>query len=134
MENERDAHRGAAMPNRIRRTNVQVRRLSPVEAEIWISADLDRVTPSTALGGKMAGPRCPEVSTLEVAYPLQPFSPSEAQAANRLAVRVLIPEPNLWTEAMPFVYEGAVELWQDGECCDRAPVSVAFKGPAPVKP
>jgi hypothetical protein len=44
-----------------------------------------------------------------------------------LAAQVLIPEPNLWTEATPFVYDGTVELWQDGQRCDTARVSVGLK-------
>jgi hypothetical protein len=46
---------------------------------------------------------------------------------------VLIPEPNVWTEATPFVYEGTLELWQDGERQDQAPISVAFKGSTDFK-
>jgi hypothetical protein len=84
---------------------------------------VDVVTPATELRGRLMGPRCPGVSTIEIAYPLRPLSAE----GNTLTARVLIPEPNLWTEATPFVYEGPVELWQDGQCCDATRVTVGLK-------
>jgi hypothetical protein len=53
--------------------------------------------------------------------------------ANSLAARVLIPEPNLWTDATPFVYEGTLDLWQDGQREDQAPILVTFKGSTAFK-
>jgi hypothetical protein len=115
------------MSNRIRRTTVEVRRLSPAEAEVWVVAEVDAVTLATELRGRLVGPRCPGTSTVEVAYPFRPPPRPGAEALGTLAVRALIPEPNLWTAEMPFVYEGPLELWQDGRRCDLATVSVALK-------
>jgi hypothetical protein len=115
------------MSNRIRATSVEIRRLSPAEAEVWIQAELDRTTPTTELRGRLVGPRCPGVSTVEVAYPLRPPPGPTASTENTITLRAAIPEPNLWTEKMPFVYEGTLELWQDGRRCDSARVSVALK-------
>ena len=117
------------MTNRIRTTSVEVRRLSPAEAEVWVTAELDAVTPATELRGRLVGPRCPGMSTVEVAYPFRPVPGLSAGPADRLTVRAIVPEPNLWTEKMPFVYEGTLELWQDGQRCDTAAVSVPLRLP-----
>lgn len=116
-----------AMSNQIRKTSVEVRRLSAAEAEVWIEAEPAAVTATTALRGRLVGPRCPGVSTVEVAYLFRPLPPTSDRPAERLAVRVLIPEPNLWTEETPFFYEGSLELWQDEERQDSVRLSVALK-------
>lgn len=115
------------MKNRILELATTVRRLSPAEAEVWIEARPEVRTPSTELRGRLTGPRCPGVTTIELGYPLRPAPSAAASVADTLTTRVLIPEPNLWTEATPFVYEGLVELWQDGECCDAARMTVGLK-------
>src|SRR5262245_19361770 len=112
------------MSNRIRNTTVEVHRLSPVEAEVWVTAEVDTVTPMTELRGRLMGPRCPGVTTIEVAYP---FRPTPEKGPSTLVARSVVPEPNLWTEETPFYYEGPLELWQDGERCDTATISVALK-------
>jgi hypothetical protein len=122
------------MENRIRRVTVEVRRLSSAEAEVWVVAEVEAVTPRTELRGRLVGPRCPGTSTIEVPYPLRPPPRPASGPHGTLAARVVIPEPNLWTAAMPFVYEGPLELWQDGERCDTATVSVALKPAADERP
>ena len=112
--------------NHIRQTTLEVRRLSAAEAEVWVMAAVDAVTPATELRGKVTGPRCPGVTTIELAYPLRPVPTPASAAANTLVARVIIPEPNLWTQATPFLYEGRLELWQDGGCCDTATVAVGL--------
>ena len=111
------------MNNRICKTTWDVRRLSAVEAEVWLRVEAERVTATTELRGRLHGPRCPGVTTVEVAYSLQPL----AGSADSLAARVVIPEPNLWTEKTPFTYEGTVELWEEGQCRDRTEVSLGLK-------
>jgi hypothetical protein len=101
------------MSNRIRNAIVQVRRLSAAEAELWVTVTVDSVTPTMELRGRFTGPRCPGVTTVEVAYPLRPVSRPGAPA-NTLTARVLIPEPNFWTETTPYVYERRLELWENG--------------------
>jgi hypothetical protein len=115
------------MPNRIRKLTVELRRVSPAEADVWVKAELDAVTPTTELRGKLVGPRCPGVTTIELAYPFRPPPSAPAAGANTLAARVVIPEPNLWTDQTPFVYEGSLELWEEGERCDTSPVTVRLR-------
>ena len=114
------------MSNRIRNSRIKIRRLSPAEAEVWIVVEPERLTPNTDLRGKVTGPRCPGVTTVEIAYPFQPFRRGDGQD-NTLTARVLIPEPNLWTEATPFVYNARLELWEQGELAEVANLSVGLK-------
>lgn len=110
--------------NQICKTALEVRRLTQCEAEVWVQVDAERLTPTTQLRGKLHGPRCLGVTTVEIAYPLLPARGTDA---NALTARVLIDEPNLWTETTPFVYEGTVELWEEGRCCDTAPLTIGLK-------
>jgi beta-galactosidase/beta-glucuronidase len=115
------------MLNRIHITRVDIRRLSVAEAEVCLTVEVERLTPETELRGKITGPRCPGVSTVEVAYALRPLSGSTAASDKALRAQVVIPEPNLWTEKTPFIYEARLELWQDGEPADRANLQVGLK-------
>jgi hypothetical protein len=115
------------MSNHIRTTSLQLHRLSPAVAEVWAVVELEEVTPTTELRGKLVGPRCPGVSTIEVAYPFRSLARPISQDPNTLKVQAVIPEPNLWTETTPFIYEGTVELWQQGERQDTARVSIGLK-------
>src|SRR5437868_6686002 len=105
------------MSNRICNTKLEIRKLSQVEAEVWIHVEVALVAPDTEVRGKLVGPRSPGITTVEVAYPFQRMSRPQGAAENILSVRAAIDEPNLWTEKSPFVYEGVVELWQDRRCC-----------------
>ena len=102
------------MTNRFRRLQILTRSLSPVEAIVTVSAEVDQVTPQTELRGRLTGPTCPYATTIEVAYPLRPASDES------LTGRVVIPEPSLWDPVSPFLYHGLMELWQDGKFQDRA--------------
>jgi len=115
------------MSNHIRKTTLEIRRLSAVEAEVWIRVEVERVTPATEVRGKLMGPRCPGITTVEIAYPLLPLPRASATEASTIIVRTVIDEPNMWSEKSPFVYEGTVELFEDGSCLERAPVSVGLK-------
>ncbi|MBY0522520.1 MAG: hypothetical protein K2R98_03945 [Gemmataceae bacterium] len=114
------------MNNKIRTTTLEIRRLSAAEAEVWVHVELETVTATTELRGKLHGPRCPGVTTVEIAYPFRTIA-RLTEGSSTLTIGSVIPEPNLWTDKTPFVYEGAVELWEAGRCCDRAPLSVGFK-------
>jgi hypothetical protein len=106
------------MENRISEVHVEIRRLDPVEAEALLLVVAEQTTPTTEVRGRVVGPRCAGVTTVEVAYPFRP-SPRQSADLPGLAARVVIPEPSLWKPETPFVYEVVVELWQDGQRCDR---------------
>ena len=108
------------MNNRIRQIEVRDRSTVPAEAEVWITVVPEQVTPATEVRGRLMGPRCVYAATVEVAYPLRPLpTPSERGA---LAFRIVVPEPSLWDPMSPFLYRALLELWENGQCCDRATV------------
>jgi hypothetical protein len=106
------------MSNRILQLQVREHSLDPAQAELWIAVSAEHVTPATELRGRLAGPRCLYAATVEIGYPLRPFS-RRPYGLEGLAARVIIPEPSLWEPQCPFVYQGTVELWQDGARCDQ---------------
>jgi hypothetical protein len=112
------------MSNRILQVTMHDRSVVPAEAEVWVTVIPDHLTPTTEVRGRLMGPRCPYANTVEVAYPLRPLPPSRAEmpslvAGAAITRRVVIPEASLWEPESPFLYEGPVELWQDGQRCDR---------------
>jgi hypothetical protein len=117
------------MSQRILNSSVEVRRLSSAEAELWVAVAVETVAADTELRGRFIGPRCPGVSTVEVAYPLRPIQSPASLPPNTLLARAFIPEPNLWTEATPYIYEGRLELWQEGTLVETAAVIVGLKQP-----
>ena len=111
------------MSNRIRNVQITQRRWDAAEAELWVTVEPELLTPTSEVRGRLMGPRCPGITTVEVAYPLRPLPrPQPGQAG--LTMRVIIPDPVAWEPQRPFVYEGPVELWQDGQKCDQVPVRV----------
>ena len=111
------------MSNRIRNVQIAQRRWDAAEAELWVSVEPEVLTATTEVRGRLMGPRCPGVTTVEVAYPLRPLPrPQTGQAVVIDARRD--PRPVAWEPQRPFVYEGPVELWQDGQKCDQVPVRV----------
>jgi hypothetical protein len=111
------------MDNRIREVGIWDRRLDPAEAEVCITVVPERLTSTTQVRGRLMGPRCPYATTVEVAYSLRECSRQyESEGPIRLIHRVIIPEPNFWDPQSPFLYQGPLELWQGGQCCDRVEV------------
>ena len=100
------------MPNRIQRILVFQSRLTPTEAELWISVYPEQLASDTQIRGRLMGPRCQYSTTVEVAYPLREWKRSyETEDVPHVSLRVIIPEPNFWDPQSPFRYEGPVELW-----------------------
>jgi hypothetical protein len=93
--------------------------LDPTRADVRIV--FDNLPPDVEVRGRLMGPRCPGVSTVEVAYWLRPL--------DGIAVgsyQVLIPEPNYWTPAHPFRYEGPVEFWRKGELVGQVTIALGL--------
>src|SRR5579885_2237859 len=115
------------MANCIRELMLHDRSRDPAEAEIWVSVVPEQITPSTEVRGRLMGPRCVYSSTVEVAYPLKPFArPLEGWPG--IVRRVVIPEASLWDPQSPFLYEGPIELWEEGELCERVQVRHGLRG------
>lgn len=105
------------MLNRIRDVVVVNHRLDPVETELAIHVLLEKLTPATELKGRLTGPRCAYSSTIEIAYSVR-----EILRGDHIELQVVIPEPSWWEPETPFLYVGSIELWQEGEFCQRVPI------------
>jgi hypothetical protein len=107
------------MANHIRDIRIVNHRLDPHETELRITVEVEELTATTQIKGRLMGPRCVNRSTVEVAYPLREMERTEQS----ITLRVVIPEASWWETKMPFVYEGPLELWQDGVLCERREIS-----------
>jgi hypothetical protein len=105
------------MTNRILDIVVHNHRLDPVETELRVHVKVEHLTPATEIRGRLSGPRCPYASTIEIAYPMR-----EVERSGHIELRVVIPEPSWWDPESPFLYEGLVELIEDGVSCGRSPI------------
>jgi hypothetical protein len=88
---------------------------------LLVRVELDGPADGVELRGTLVGPRCEGVSAVEVAYPLRP-EPGEG-----LALRAAVPEPNLWSAAAPFRYDGRVEVWAGGARADSRAFAVELR-------
>lgn len=104
------------------RWTVTIRRLDQALAELHVS--FAGLAENLEVRGRLMGPRCPGVSTVEVAYHLRPLGPLPTST-----YRVLIPDPSHWSEARPFVYEGPLEFVRDGVVQGRATISIGLRQP-----
>jgi hypothetical protein len=107
------------MSNGIVRIDFVDRSLAPAQAEVWVRVVPRRLDAGTEVRGRLLGPRCVYASTVEVAYPLRPLPPGVQAQGGGLTTRAVIPEASLWDPESPFLYEGPIELWQDGVRCER---------------
>lgn len=113
---------------RIVAVTVEPVRVSAALAELLVRVDLDGPVDGVELRGRLGGPRCAGVSTVEVAYPLRPVA-GESDTAPSL--RALIPEPTPWEPAAPFRYDGRVELWAGGAKADERAFAVELRATPP---
>lgn len=112
------------MTNRIHFVGLTHHVTDPTLAEVWVTLCPERLTASTELRGRLTGPRCAYSTTVEVPYPVRERERlEETEERPHLLGRIVIPDPCLWEPQTPFLYEGVIELWQDGQCCERAAVS-----------
>ncbi len=103
------------MANRIRDVVVINHRLDPHETELRIVVELEELTPTTEIKGRLMGPSCLGRSTIEIAHPM--FAVERG-----VELSVIVPEPSWWSPQAPFLYQGPLELWQDGELRDRVQI------------
>jgi hypothetical protein len=107
------------MPNPLPTYRTRISSLDPAHADVRII--FDNLPAAVEVRGRLMGPRCPGVSTVEVAYRLLPI------AGEAGAYQVLIPEPNMWSAEQPYRYEGPVEFWQAGELVGQVTVSLGLR-------
>lgn len=117
---------------KIEQLTVQQKRLSPADAELWVFVHVAEIGETTQIRGSLSGPFCDGIQTIQIAYPIKRIQP-DGYGDNVWTGRVLIPEPNLWSVATPFIYQGNVELWHDGMLTDMKPIRAAFKEATPIQ-
>lgn len=107
--------------NRILQVVLHNHALDPATAEVWLTVVPEQPGPGLDVRGRLTGPHSAFASTVEIAYHLRPLGPGvpDVRPAGAIQRRVVIPEPSFWEPERPFLYEGPVELWQDGKCLDR---------------
>jgi hypothetical protein len=101
---------------------VRVARLDATLADLLIH--FTNLTAGVEILGRLVGPRCPGVSTVEVAYPLRPEAPA--------VCRAVIPDPVFWTPERPCLYEGPVEFRRDGQLVGTITVTIGIRAAAPA--
>jgi hypothetical protein len=99
---------------------MRIHALDPTRADIRIQ--FDGLPLGVEVRGRLMGPRCPGVSTVEVSYRLHAMIGDASRT-----YQVLIPEPNFWAPEHPFRYEGPVEFWRDGVLVGKITVSVGLR-------
>jgi hypothetical protein len=92
---------------RITSLTVKMVRADTTVAQFLVRLTLDGPVANCTLRGTVVGPRCPGITTVEIAYPLVLVETKETTAT----LKGVIPEPNLWTQEAPFVYELTVHVW-----------------------
>jgi hypothetical protein len=116
-----------AMDNAILDIDITNHSVDPAQAEVWLTVWTAHRDAGTEIRGRLMGPRCPYSSTVEVAYPLR-LRPGMPDPAGPFPMRVIIPEASLWDLQSPFLYQGPVELWQDGRRCAQVAISHGLRG------
>jgi hypothetical protein len=96
----------------------RIHSLNPACADVRIQ--FNGLPDGVEVRGRLMGPRCPGVSTVEVAYRLKPLRESGE-------FQVLIPEPNLWEPDSPSRYEGPIEFWQNEKLVGKITVSIGLR-------
>jgi hypothetical protein len=98
---------------------VRVHRLDATLAELHI--EFAGLPEDVDVRGRLMGPRCPGVSTIEVAYYLRP------ERGSRSIYSVRIPEPVCWSADRPCTYEGPVEFWRNGQPAGVIRISLGIR-------
>jgi hypothetical protein len=94
--------------------SIEPGRASQASADFVIRVNLDGPAAGCVVSGRVVGPRCEGVSTVEVPYPLQVIGVSDTA----VSLKCVIPEPSLWTPEAQFTYGWSIEVEVDGEQTD----------------
>jgi hypothetical protein len=102
----------------------EIIRATPAVAEFLVHVEIDNPVMGYEVVGRAVGPRCPGVSTVEVAYSMNAVRMSD----NRVSLRCVFPEPNMWTCETPFTYSVTVDLRRGDEVVATRSGAVKFRG------
>ena len=101
----------------------EIVRTTPAVAEFIVRVELDGLAANSQVMGRVTGPKCPGISTVEVTYPLQLVESS----GRTVSLRGAVPEPNLWKPETPFTYAVGIDLRINGEVEDSRDCVLALK-------
>lgn len=104
---------------------IKLHALDPTLADVRI--EFAQVPSGVEVRGRLVGPRCPGMSTIEIAYALRAVGVPPVGAPPTLIYQILIPEPTFWKPETPFVYEGRLEFWQGGTMLARKALSLGLR-------
>jgi hypothetical protein len=103
---------------------VELVRADTAAAQFLVRVALEGPLAGCEMKGRVIGPRCPGITTVEIAYPLLLVEASETAAT----FKGVIPEPNLWTKEAPFVYDLRLEVWLEDRQTDTRTSVLALRG------
>ena len=103
---------------------VEMVRADTAVAQFMVRVVLDAPIVECEIKGRVVGPRCKGITTVEIALPLVPVKSSETT----VDFKGVIPEPNLWTPEAHFVYELTVEVWVGGRQIDTRTNVLTLRG------
>jgi beta-galactosidase/beta-glucuronidase len=101
----------------------EIVRATPAVAEFLVHVELDLPVAGHDITGRAVGPHCPNISTVEVSYPMT----ATAGGGKKMSLRCAIPEPNLWTAETPFTYGVTVELRHGGKVVETRSGAIKFR-------
>lgn len=103
--------------------NFEVIRATPAVAEFLVHVELTGLSGECEVSGRVVGPKCAGISTVEVAYPLTRMARNDRVVSLRCA----IPEPNLWAPESRFTYEVSIALHVNGDLVDSRTSEIALR-------
>jgi hypothetical protein len=108
---------------RIAALSIELKCADSALAEFLVRVEFDSPVAGYEVRGRVVGPRCLGITTVEIAYPLVLLESSVTAAA----LRGVIPEPNLWSPDKPFLYEVTAEAWAGGRRTDKRTSMLALR-------
>lgn len=103
-------------------------RIEPSSARVTVLATCTEPADGLRLEGHLTGPVCLYARTVEATARIrpEPTGPGVGGTAP-LQAACDVSEPCLWEPEHPFLYRGAVELWQHDRQLDERPLSVGIR-------
>ena len=111
---------------KIEKISMEIIRLSSAIAELSIRVHVPQVAIGYTLTGLLRGPLCDSIETIQLSYRLK-YQENRKENSSVLYGTFIICEPNLWTKATPYIYQGSVELVHQNILIDSQPIQTAFR-------
>jgi hypothetical protein len=107
-------------------TRVTTHRFDPAESVLQVTFHLaPGLAPTCTVTGRLQGPFHRFADSVQIAYKPRPVSVGDP---DRVVVQFVVPEPNLWSPATPYLYKGTLTLQQDDRLIATCMVSTGLRG------